>query len=87
MYPTISAWRKYKARRRDSTREEIREALQGWKNDPWAERFRNNAFEILLRNRSQVEKFSLLHREPPISDSRRTIGTDDVRRKQIAALD
>lgn len=65
--PTDKRWAKYKACRKDSTREEIREALQGWPFDPWEERKEHNDFAVLLRDRSQVEKFSRLFREnrPP----------------------
>lgn len=61
--PTEDRWRKYAARRKDSTREEVQQALQGWKYDPWEGRAQQNDFAILLRNRAQVEKFSALYVE------------------------
>ena len=54
---------KYMARRKDSTREEIREALQGWPFDPWDGRAHQNDFTQLLRTRALVEKFSRLFQE------------------------
>ncbi len=56
--PTDGRWKVYQARRKDSTRDEIRQALQGWKCDPWEGRAEHNGFSILLRTREQVEKFS-----------------------------
>lgn len=82
--PTDGRWLKYKARREDSSRDEIREALQGWKMDPWPDRAQHNDFEVLIRNRAQVEKFSRLYREAqPAPERKRRDGdehfnTDDL---------
>jgi len=88
--PTEDRWTKYKARRADSERDEIREALQGWKNDPWTERAQNNDFKVLLRDRSQVEKFSRYFREPPAPTRKAQVGTaggDESRRSRYAEID
>jgi hypothetical protein len=88
--PTEDRWAKYRARRGDSERSEIREALQGWKHDPWPERSKNNDFKILLRDRSQVEKFSRYFRDPP-PPPRRTevasVGGDESRRSRYEEID
>lgn len=68
---TDQRWRKYRARREEGgvtlegqqrVRQEIREALQGWKYDPWEGREDHNGFEVLLRDRGKVELFSRLFR-------------------------
>jgi uncharacterized protein YdaU (DUF1376 family) len=68
--PTKPRFKRYKARRSDCTREEIQEALQGWKLDPWPDRAQHNDFEVLIRNRAQVEKFSRLFREAQPKEER-----------------
>lgn len=86
--PSEDRLRKYSARRRDSKRDEIRDALKGWQYDPWPERKQNNDFSILLRDRGQVEKFARLYRERDTQKARSgPAGLDATRRSKYAEID
>jgi hypothetical protein len=56
---------KIRARLRTFPSDELVEAVQGWRHDPWPERPRHNDLLILLRTDEQAEKFRDLYRKGP----------------------